>query len=99
MQINNTGKSGITYRRKSNSLSGRLNEELVIMDVDKGKYFSLNPVASRIWDLLEKPLSLNDLCNKLMEEYDVDFSTCQKEVRELIEELTKLDLVLVSEIL
>ena len=46
------------YIRNSRTISGRLHDELVMMDMEKGKYFSLNPVATRIWDLLEKPLDI-----------------------------------------
>jgi len=42
------------YTRNNDTIQGRLNDELVMMDIEKGKYFSLNPVATHIWDLLEK---------------------------------------------
>ena len=82
------------YQRKNDTISGRLDEELVMMDIQKGKYFSLNPVASRIWDLLEKPLSLDALCNLLMEEYEVSSDQCRTEVQEYLGEMEKLGMVL-----
>ena len=45
------------YVRNSKTISGRLHDEMVMMDIEQGKYFSLNPVATRIWDLLESPLA------------------------------------------
>ena len=60
------------YVRNSKTISGRLHDELVMMDLDQGKYFSLNPVATRIWDLLEKPLMADELCMVLIDEYDVE---------------------------
>jgi len=65
-----------------------------MMDMEKGKYFSLNPVATRIWDLLENPLSLDELCGLLMEEYEVEAEQCRTEVTEVIAEMVKLGLVL-----
>jgi len=64
-----------------------------MMDIDKGKYFALNPVATRIWDLLEKPLTIDELCGILMEEYDVETEQCLKETEELLREMVKLGLV------
>jgi PqqD family protein of HPr-rel-A system len=81
------------FIRNTNAISGRLNDELVMMDIKKGKYFSLNPVATRIWDLLDQPLSMEELCTLLTEEYDVDPGQCREEVREYLEEMTRLGLV------
>lgn len=87
----------IKYIRNNKTISGRLSDELVMMDLDKGKYFSLNPVATRIWDLLETPLDTEELCLKLMEEYDVSYTQCKVEVEEVIVEMVKLGVVLESE--
>jgi hypothetical protein len=82
------------YQRRSETISGRLNDELVMMDIDKGKYFSLNPVATSIWDKLEKPLSLDALCRLLMDEYEVSEEQCRMEVKEYLDEMEKLGMVL-----
>lgn len=81
------------FIRNTNAISGRLNDELVMMDIRKGKYFSLNPVATRIWDLLEQPLSMEELCNQLTGEYDVDPGQCRDDVKDYLEEMTRLGLV------
>lgn len=83
----------IKYIRNSQTLSGRLSDELVMMDIEKGQYFSLNKVATRIWDLLEKPLDLKELCETLRLEYEVDEEQCQREVKEHLAEMIKLGLV------
>lgn len=83
-----------TYIRSSSAISGRLHDELVMMDPDRGKYFSLNPVATRIWDLLENPLSLDELCGALAVEYEVSMEQCINEVREYLEEMAGLGLVI-----
>jgi len=81
------------YIRNTKTISGRLHDELVMMDLEKGKYFALNPVATHIWDLLEKPLTIDDLCTFLLEEYDVSESQCREEVKEVVEEMVKLGVV------
>ncbi len=82
------------FIRNNNAISGRLNDELVMMDIRKGKYFSLNPVATRIWDLLGQPLSMEELCSQLTGEYDVDPGQCREEVQEYLEEMARLGLVI-----
>ncbi len=81
------------YKRNSKTISGRLSDELVMMDIEKGKYFSLNPVATRIWDLLENPLSVDELCGLLMKEYEVEAEQCRTEVGEVISEMVRLGVV------
>lgn len=82
------------YQRNSKTISGRLSDELVMMDMDKGKYFSLNPVATRIWDLLADPMSVEELCNLLMDEYEVEANQCKKDVEDVIAKMKKLNIVL-----
>lgn len=84
------------YSRNNKTISGRLHDEMVMMDLGQGKYFSLNPVATRIWDLLEKPLSVDELCQALADEYDVDHDRCRHEVTEHLAEMAQLGLLLVQ---
>jgi len=81
------------YIRKNDAISGKLQDEEVILDIEKGKYFSLNPVATKIWEMLEQPLALDLLCKKLLEEYDVEPEKCRIETQAHLQEMLKLDLV------
>ena len=78
----------------SKTISGRLHDEMVAMDLEKGRYFSLNPVATSIWEKLETGLTLEELCSKLMDEYIVDLEQCYSEVREHLSEMMKLGLII-----
>ncbi|NLO01923.1 MAG: PqqD family protein [Bacteroidales bacterium] len=84
------------YIHNNETISGRLHDELVMMDIKKGKYFSLNPVATHIWDLLAQPLSLDELCLKLTDEYEVAEVQCRGEIEEHLEEMKKLGLLLMT---
>lgn len=82
------------YARNNKTISGRLHDELVMMDLEQGKYFSLNPVATTIWELLETPRSMEELCWDLMEKYEVEPPRCFREVEEHLAEMGKLGLIL-----
>jgi hypothetical protein len=84
------------FIRNNETISGRLHDELVMMDIQKGKYFALNPVATRIWDLLEKPLAHAELCSLLVEEYEVEEGGCSSDLQEYLEEMVGLGLVKVD---
>jgi len=81
------------FVRNNETISGRLDDELVMLDIKKGRYFALNPVATRIWDLLEQPLAQTELCTLLMEEYDVEEAGCNTDVQEYLEDMVRLGLV------
>ena len=81
------------YLRNAKTISGQLHDELVMMDIDQGRYFALNPVATRIWQLLQYPLSLEHLCRKLLDEYEVDENRCFGEVETHLQEMHQLGLI------
>lgn len=83
--------------RNARTISGQLHDELVMMDIEQGQYFALNPVATRIWQLLHTPLDLEALCGKLLDEYEVDSERCHREVEAHLDEMRKLGLVLLAE--
>jgi hypothetical protein len=63
------------------------------MSVDRGEYFGLNSVGSRVWALLEKPQSLDALCAQLVGEYEVDEAQCREDVTHFLQEMLKLGIV------
>jgi len=81
------------YQRNSKTISGRLHDEMVMMDIDQGKYFSLNNSATAIWEHLEKPLTVEELCGILTGEFEIDSAQCCKEVSEYLDEMVKIGLV------
>ena len=83
----------IRYRHNSNTISGRLHDEMVMMDLARGKYFSLNQVATRIWDLLARPMTGEELCRVLEQEYEVEKEQCLAEVTGLLDEMASHGLV------
>lgn len=81
------------FIRNQETISGQIDDDLVMMDITKGSYFSLNSVATRIWELLEKPLSLDSLCNELLNEYDVSPVQCRADVEEHLTKMQELGLI------
>lgn len=57
-----------------------LNGEKVMMNLEKGKYFALNSVGSRIWDLLADEIYISEIVNVLLNEYEIDRENCEKSV-------------------
>jgi hypothetical protein len=62
-------------------------EEMVMMSVTAGRYYGLNTVASRVWELLETPKTIAQLCAQICEEFEVDAQTCEAEVLKFVQDL------------
>ena len=57
-----------------------LNGDTVMMNLEKGKYFALNSIGSRIWELIDEKKVVNQVIDELLEEYEVDKETCVETV-------------------
>lgn len=67
--------------------------ELVMMDVEKGTYYGMDPVAARIWKAVAAPTSIAEVCAQMTEQYDVDPATCEAEVLAFVSDLRDAGLV------
>lgn len=83
-----------SYLRSSQAITGKLSDELVMMDIDRGVYFSLNHVATRIWELLEVPMTIDDICRRLEEEFEADRSQCCSDVEQFITRMVDTGLII-----
>ena len=75
------------------SASCRLGSESVVLDIDQGKYFGLNDVAARVYELLDRPHALSELRDAIVAEYEVVPETCERDLRLLLRELLELGLI------
>ncbi|OPY79976.1 MAG: Coenzyme PQQ synthesis protein D (PqqD) [Syntrophorhabdus sp. PtaU1.Bin058] len=64
-----------------------IDDEKVMMSIEKGRYYGLDPVGSRVWELIGKPVRVSELIDALLLQYDVDRETCERDVLEFLEDL------------
>lgn len=55
--------------------------------VKDGIAYGLNPVGRRIWELIQQPITIRQVRDILLQEYDVEPERCTQELLELLEEL------------
>ena len=70
-----------------------LDGEKVMMNLDKGQYFMMNEVGSRIWELIEGNTSIVNIIETLTNEYQVDEETCENTVMEFLGRLKDAELI------
>ena len=91
--INTLFKSDIQLVRNHTLFASQIDNELVILDENKGQYYALNKVASTIWQLLGTPLIYSALLDTLISQYEVDRNQCEKEVQSFVSELIENKLI------
>jgi hypothetical protein len=68
--------------------------ETILLDLASGNYFGLDPVGSRIWQLLEeRGCTLVEACDVLIGEYEVERPQLEADVLALAERLREQNLV------
>ena len=70
-----------------------LAQEAVILNFKSGVYFGLNPVAARVWSLIQEPRTVSALLAMLLDEYDVAPDRCEHDLVALLADLAARDLI------
>ncbi len=74
-----------------------LDGETVLLNLDSGKYFGLDPVGTRMWELLEEKGCLEAAIQPLLDEYDVRQEKLQEDLITLVTKLVDHGLLEVVE--
>ncbi|MFA6009476.1 MAG: PqqD family peptide modification chaperone [Desulfobacteraceae bacterium] len=82
------------YSRNIQIIDGELDNEQVMLHIEKGKYLGLNPVGKRIWELIEQPRSFTELTGILLAEYKVTEEQCVQEVQTFLDKAVKYDILI-----
>ncbi len=83
-----------TYVKKHDGiLVQKLDEDVVMANIDNGHYYGVDKTSKRIWELLEMPTTCQAVCDELSVEYEVERATCEREVLTFIQELVDEGLI------
>ena len=67
--------------------------DTAILDLKSGQYYGLNSVGARIWNLIQEPKTVAEVLKIIVDEYDVEASSCERDLVTLIEQLQGKGLV------
>ena len=83
----------VRYRRSPGALHANVGDDVVALHVPNGRCFGMEHVTADVWRYLDPPSGLDQICSKLLEEYDVDPETCRKDVEDLLKVMQQEGLV------
>jgi len=80
-------------KRKEGFADTEVDGNKVLMSVESGKYYGLNQVGTDIWAKIEEKVSVSELIDKLLGEYDIDKKSCEEQVLRYLNHLNDNDLI------
>ena len=82
--------------RTADLMSAPVDEDIVILNLARNAYVALDDIGHRIWDLLEEPLAVQEICRRLAEEYEGHPEQMERDLMAFLEELEGEGLLNVS---
>lgn len=98
MGENNVGGNGsiplhATVVASEKQVSCDLATEAVILNLEDGVYYGLNSVACRVWEMIKEPITVRQIRDSLLLEYEIEEATCTRDLLELLEQFERWKLV------
>lgn len=86
-----------SFVRNDAVLFSEVGSDIVALSIAKGECFGMEDVTAEVWRMLASPMTLSAICERLIQAYDVDGSTCIADVAELISDMRQKGLVVTAD--
>lgn len=84
-------------KRSTRHVSCEFNEEVVLLHLDRARYFGLQGVGAAIWSGLVEPRSIADICDDIVTQFDVAPSVCREDTIKFLTHLQGVGFIEVVE--
>lgn len=88
---------GCSISRGADLLEATLDDEVILLSVERGYYYSLDDIGSDIWGRIGTPCRASDLFEALSKDYDADAATVARDVLPLLREMASEGLIEVGD--
>jgi hypothetical protein len=79
--------------RTKEVIFAEIDGEMALMNTNVGTYIGLDAVGSCIWKLIERPVTVSNLCATLRSQFDVTPVQCEEDVLSFVRKLSEHGLV------
>ena len=93
----------MNYSRKRfvkgpNMVFRRIDDEMILVPIrrnvgDLESIYTLNPVAARIWELIDAKRQVKDIKQVILQEYEVDETEAERDLLEFLSQLERIKAV------
>ena len=80
-------------KKSAQQVSCNLNDEVALLHLDTAFYFGLQGVGAQIWEGLDKPRTVADICDDITRDFDVSPAACQADVVRFLAGLQEAGLI------
>jgi len=81
--------SSVRFRRSPSALFREVGPEVLLAAVERPGFDVLSGPATDVWDLLDRPQTLDELVASLADRYDAPRTSIETDVQRLLDELTR----------
>jgi len=80
-------------RVPANELTSRLGNEVAILELDCAVNYGLSSTGSFLWNLMQKPVRVNEMRAALVEAFDVDADSAERNLLRVLGDLRDAGLI------
>ncbi|MGH9513432.1 MAG: PqqD family protein [Terriglobales bacterium] len=86
------------YVLRSDAIAARmLGDEMMIMSAVDSTFFTLDDVATLVWQAADGQTPISEIAGRICREFDVDQEQAERDVEQFVDELSPHGILLVSE--
>ena len=80
-------------RRSSQPGAAMVDGQAILMSFTTNNYCAMDSVGTRIWELLQSPMSVAAVCDVLEREYEVGRGECENDVLVFLRQMLEQDVI------
>lgn len=80
-------------KRSDNQVFCVLDDEVALLNLDRAQYYGLNDTGAHIWQSLEAPRSVADLCQDVLAHFEVASDVCRQDVLDFLAHMQEAGLI------
>nr|WP_319374712.1 PqqD family protein [uncultured Methanobacterium sp.] len=74
-----------------------VDDEMVLLGMEDGIYYGLNPVGAFIWEQITEPKTIDQVRDAILDEYEVEKGECERDLMDLLNELAEKGMIHIKE--
>ena len=86
-------KSNTLVKLKPEVVYSKIDNEVVLLTMDSGKYLNIDAIGSDIWEYIKEEKSIDEVVTYLLAHYEVSKEQCTNEVIDFLNTLNQDDLI------
>lgn len=79
--------------KSDNFVESNVDDEAILMHLEEGSFSSVRSTGLRIWQLIDEPRSVAEICDALRREFDVGEIECREQTTEFLSHLCERGLI------